>query len=128
MAFSRKISLAGFGLLTTLGLGAGCQTNAGNGALIGGAAGAGLGAVVGHRSHGNTAGGAIVGGALGAITGAIVGSEVDRQQDRDRYYDGRDRYYDDRYYSRPGYVYEYRVWRDYGPYGPGYYTIREYRY
>jgi hypothetical protein len=124
MAFMRKLSLAGFGLLACLGLNTGCQTNAGNGALIGGAAGAGLGAVVGHQSHGNTAGGAIVGGALGAITGAIVGSEVDRQQDRDRYYDRR--YYDDGYY-RPGYVYEYRVWRDYGPYGPGYYTVREYR-
>jgi hypothetical protein len=55
MAFMRKLSLAGFGLLACLGFATGCQTNAGSGALIGGAAGAGLGAVVGHQSHGNTA-------------------------------------------------------------------------
>jgi hypothetical protein len=54
-----------------------CQTNAGTGALVGGAAGAGLGALITHR-----AGGAVLGGAAGAITGAIVGNSIDREQDR----------------------------------------------
>src|SRR5579872_1176910 len=77
---------------TALGV-AGCASNAGNGALIGGAAGAGLGAIVGHNSHGHTAGGAVVGGLIGAATGAIVGYEIDREQAEQRYsqrydYDG----------------------------------------
>ena len=41
-----------------LGMGAGvvgCQSNAGTGVLVGGAAGAGLGAIIGHNSHGHTA-------------------------------------------------------------------------
>lgn len=70
-------------VLSVIGVGmAGCSTNAGNGALIGGAAGAGAGAIL---SHGHP-GGVIVGGALGALTGAIIGSDVDRAQARDRYY------------------------------------------
>ena len=39
---------------------AGCETKAGTGALIGGAAGAGIGAIVGKQSHGHTAGGAVI--------------------------------------------------------------------
>ena len=125
MLFQRSVLLAVLGLAGCLAS-TGCESNAGNGALIGGGAGAGLGAAIGHAGH-ETAGGAIVGGALGAVTGAIVGNEMDRQEARDRYF--RDRYYDDDdyYYRHRGYVYEYRVWRDYGPYGPGYYWVREYR-
>src|SRR5690242_18725809 len=47
----------------TLMLGvAGCADNTGNGALIGGAAGAGIGAIIGNNSHGRTAEGALIGG------------------------------------------------------------------
>lgn len=117
----------------------GCGSNAGNGALLGGAGGAGLGAIIGHQSHGHTAGGAVVGGALGAIGGALVGNEMDRAEqarrddDRYRYYDDVPRYRTRYYYDEappppPPRVYEYRVWREYGPYGPGWYTVREYRY
>lgn len=61
---------------------AGCTTpngepnNTGTGALIGGASGAGLGAMLAHREPGA---GALVGGALGAITGAIIGNSMDQQ-------------------------------------------------
>jgi len=67
----------------------GCESNAGNGALIGGATGAGIGAIVGHNSHGRTAGGALVGGAVGALAGGLIGNEADKQERRDRYYDDR---------------------------------------
>ena len=68
----------------------GCQTNTETGALVGGATGAGIGAIIGHNSHGNTAGGAIVGGAVGALTGAIVGNQIDQQQAQQR---ANDAYY-----------------------------------
>src|SRR5881392_4114691 len=63
----------------------GCETKAGTGALIGGAAGAGIGAIVGHNSHGRTGSGALIGGAIGAVGGALVGNEMDKkdkQEDR----------------------------------------------
>jgi hypothetical protein len=80
MKYLRK--LMAVGVLATAGLvGAGCATNTGTGALVGGAAGAGIGAAV-TRSPG----GALFGGAVGALTGAIVGNSVDREQAReDRY-------------------------------------------
>jgi outer membrane lipoprotein SlyB len=59
---------------------AGCQNNTENGALIGGATGAGIGAIIGHNSHGQTAAGAAIGGAVGAVTGALVGNQIDQQQ------------------------------------------------
>jgi len=117
------IGLVGLGTL-------GCETNTGNGALLGGAGGALLGAGIGGLSHRRAGEGALLGGAIGAIGGAIVGNEADKQE---RYY-GYDRY--DRGYDRPRY-YE----RDYGnEYRPGsygysrtyyeprsYYEVRTYR-
>jgi uncharacterized protein YcfJ len=61
---------------------AGCETKAGTGALIGGAAGAGIGAIAGKQSHGHTVGGALIGGAVGALGGALIGNELDKN-DRD---------------------------------------------
>jgi uncharacterized protein YcfJ len=58
---------------------AGCESKAGTGALIGGAAGAGIGAIVGHNSHGRTGSGALIGGAVGALGGALVGNEMDKK-------------------------------------------------
>jgi uncharacterized protein YcfJ len=54
-----------------------CATQAGNGALIGGATGALVGGVVGHHL-GHTEGGALIGGALGAGTGAAIGNAQDQ--------------------------------------------------
>src|SRR3954471_21112387 len=70
----------------------GCQSNAGTDALIGGAAGAGLGAAVGSHSHARGGEGALIGGAIGALGGALIGSEQDkREQERaSHYYDQRD--------------------------------------
>lgn len=56
----------------------GCNTTAReDGALLGGALGAGLGAIVGHQS-GHAGEGALIGGAAGAITGAIVGDQYEK--------------------------------------------------
>jgi hypothetical protein len=71
---------------------AGCETKAGTGALIGGAAGAGIGAIVGHNSHGRTGSGALIGGAVGALGGALIGNEMDK---KDKEEARRDRDYDD---------------------------------
>jgi uncharacterized protein YcfJ len=86
----------------TLG-GVGCESKAGTGALVGGAAGAGIGAIIGNNSHGRTGSGALIGGAIGAASGALIGNEMDKQdRRRERYYEDdrsyRDRGSDDRDY------------------------------
>jgi hypothetical protein len=53
----------------------GCESRTGTGALIGGAAGAGIGQAVGR----NTAG-TVIGGAVGAGAGALIGHESEKQQ------------------------------------------------
>jgi uncharacterized protein YcfJ len=80
---STSIALAGilsFGAL-------GCESDTGNGALIGGGIGALAGGVIGHQS-GNTTGGALIGGAVGAGTGALVGHASDEnKKDQRRSYE-----------------------------------------
>src|SRR5687768_3222467 len=78
------VAVMGVSVLT---LGGGCASHAAEGAMIGGAAGAGLGAIIGHNSHGRTAEGALIGGAVGAIGGGLIGNEADKreQYERDRY-------------------------------------------
>ena len=111
----RSALVAGMGLAAV-----GCESHAGNDALIGGAAGAGIGALVGSVSHARAGEGALIGGAIGAIGGGLVGNEQDRRehyQERayheDGYYRQRPAYYDDRYYyeQRPVVVRERRVYR-----------------
>src|SRR6476661_3999576 len=76
--------LSGLAVLA-LGAGlAGCQSQAANGALIGGATGAGVGAIIGHNSHNRTAEGALIGGAVGAVTGGLIGNEQDKADARER--------------------------------------------
>src|SRR5437763_10718794 len=68
-------------LLAGMGLGAvGCESHTGTDALVGGAAGAGIGALVGSMSHARAGEGALVGGAIGAIGGAIGGNDQDRDE------------------------------------------------
>ncbi len=54
---------------------AGCATERDNRALVGGALGAGTGAIIGAAATG-TAGGAAVGGVLGGAAGAIIGGST----------------------------------------------------
>jgi uncharacterized protein YcfJ len=75
-----KRAIASIVTLATLCAGvAGCETKAGTGALVGGAAGAGIGAIVGNNSHGRTGSGALIGGAVGALGGALIGNEMDKK-------------------------------------------------
>ncbi len=67
-------------------LAGGCTTPSGQpdrtatGALMGGALGAGTGAIIGNYAGHNTAAGAAIGGVLGLITGGIIGNAMDQQQ------------------------------------------------
>lgn len=57
----------------------GCESEAQTDALVGSAAGAGIGAIVGHQS-GRTGEGALIGGAVGGGAGYIVGSEKEKKK------------------------------------------------
>jgi len=60
----------------------GCETSpTQDGALIGGAVGAGTGAIVGHQS-GKQGEGALIGAAAGALIGALAGDRVDDRRQR----------------------------------------------
>jgi hypothetical protein len=100
MRIARRVMVGVLGI-SMLGVGFGCESHAGTGALVGGAAGAGIGAIIGHNSHGRTAEGALIGGAVGAIGGGLLGNEADKE---DRYHRDRAAYergYDEgRYYER----------------------------
>ena len=60
---------------------AGCASSpnrTAEGAVIGGAVGAGAGAIIGHQS-GETGEGAALGGLVGALAGSLLGSQVQKQ-------------------------------------------------
>ena len=57
----------------------GC-TGAQKGALVGGAVGAGTGALIGHHHHYGSGTGALVGAGIGALTGALVGDFADHYE------------------------------------------------
>lgn len=60
----------------------GCQTTAAqDGAVLGGALGAGLGAIVGNQS-GHAGEGALIGAAAGALSGAVIGDAVGKPAPR----------------------------------------------
>ena len=60
---------------------AGCESDAQTGALLGTAAGAGLGAIIGNQS-GNAGAGALIGGAAGAGGGYLLGNESDKKKEK----------------------------------------------
>lgn len=102
---------------------AGCNTTpTQDGAILGGALGAGTGAIIGHQS-GHQGEGALIGAGVGAITGALVGDQVDER--RKRQYPQNQKtvaqptrtqngHYDIRIVRTPsGETYEERVWVPY---------------
>ncbi len=59
-------------------LAAGCHTTpVQDGAVVGGALGAGTGAILGHQV-GKGGEGALIGAGIGALTGALVGDQIDK--------------------------------------------------
>lgn len=98
---------------------AGCNTTpTQDGAVVGGALGAGAGAIIGNQS-GHTGEGALIGAAAGALTGAIVGDQVDERRQRRHQQNPppvrtQNGHYDVRIVRTPsGETYEERVWVPY---------------
>lgn len=77
---SIKLAILGLAFATSAMLFQGCAsaTKTQKGAVIGGAAGGTIGAIIGKKA-GNTAVGAIIGGAIGGTAGAYIGKRMDRQ-------------------------------------------------
>jgi hypothetical protein len=131
---SKKLILAALAAAVSFGS-IGCASRTGEGALLGGAGGAAVGAGIGSLSHGRAGEGALLGAALGAIAGGAIGDSQDREEReyrsdrREVYREPRPRYvrreyYDDyaprrpyRSYGRPDGYYEYRSYRTYDRYG-----------
>ena len=96
----RNISVCGIVLTIVFTVGCvGLGPNTQEGALVGGAAGAVAGAIIGHnRDDGKTLEGAILGGALGAIAGGVWGNRIDHETGL--IYDPEGREYSSRVYRR----------------------------
>ena len=110
-----KTLLAG-GLLLSLSA---CANDAQTGALLGGAGGAGLGAIIGNQHHGRSGEGALIGGAVGALGGYVVGNEMDKSKQR---------YRDDYRYAPPPPQYAPPPrYEQYDSYGSGGHYERNYR-
>ncbi|WP_035601030.1 glycine zipper domain-containing protein [Haloferula sp. BvORR071] len=77
-----KHSLAILSSLLIAGLATSCGPNATNGALIGGAVGAGAGAIIGNQNHGHNGEGALIGAATGAAIGGAIGNQKDQENQR----------------------------------------------
>ncbi|QVL30877.1 hypothetical protein KIH39_18755 [Telmatocola sphagniphila] len=71
--------LALFAVVAMGSTGCSSLSNTGNGALIGGGAGAGLGAAIGSAS-GHTGAGALIGGITGAAAGGLIGNDMDQKE------------------------------------------------
>ena len=91
---------------------AGCETTpTQQGAVIGGALGAGAGAIIGNQSgHGGE--GALIGAAGGALAGAVAGDQVDEARKKKGEAEPVQRgHYETRIVTKPnGETYEERVW------------------
>ena len=70
---NEKISALSLALGAAVSLSA-CETPQQQNALVGGALGAGTGALIGSAVSGGSAGGALAGAAIGAGSGALIGS------------------------------------------------------
>jgi hypothetical protein len=78
LALVAGVALVGCGTAGSFG-----DSSATRSALLGSAAGAGLGAIIGHQS-GETGEGAAIGAGVGAVGGYLIGNEQDKSQQRQR--------------------------------------------
>lgn len=76
----RKIKMSLATILSVILISTGCASwnKTQKGAVVGTAAGGGMGAVIG-RASGNTALGTIIGAAVGGAAGAVIGNQMDKQ-------------------------------------------------
>ena len=75
-----KLLLTSFAALGLIFFNTSCGPGAKRGAVIGGLAGAGAGAIIGHQS-GRGLEGAAIGGAVGAGSGALLGGARDDERE-----------------------------------------------
>jgi hypothetical protein len=69
------------------------------GVIVGGLAGAAIGAAIGDKGNNETTG-ALIGGAIGAVAGGTIGNQKDQRLEHDRlYHSGRDDYSGHDYHS-----------------------------
>lgn len=61
------------------------MNNTEKGAVIGGASGAGIGAIVGHQFGKQSGAGALIGGLVGTAGGALAGNAKDQRERADKY-------------------------------------------
>lgn len=66
------------------------RSQTGEGAVLGGVAGAVIGGIIGHQNH-ETPEGALIGGAVGAVAGGVFGKQKE-QQNQIRYYEQQQAY------------------------------------
>ena len=79
----QKIVLTAIAALGLITFNTSCGPGAKRGAVIGGLAGAGAGAIIGHQS-GRGLEGAAIGGAVGAGSGALIGGARDDEREIQR--------------------------------------------
>lgn len=80
---SRSFTAAAVALAVAFTFVVGCNTTpTQEGAIAGGAIGAGAGAIIGNQVKGQSGEGALIGAGIGAITGALIGDQVDERRDR----------------------------------------------
>jgi outer membrane protein OmpA-like peptidoglycan-associated protein len=81
----RKMKMSLGVILSVILISSGCASwsKTQKGAVVGTAAGGGMGAVIGKAS-GNTALGAIIGAAVGGTAGAVIGNQMDKQAEEIR--------------------------------------------
>jgi uncharacterized protein YcfJ len=77
-SMTKKMIALALAFATAVSLSA-CQTPQQQNAVVGGALGAGTGALVGSAVSGGSAGGTLAGAAIGAGTGALIGSAATPQ-------------------------------------------------
>ena len=75
---------AAYALMAVSIVGCANMNNTEKGAALGGAGGAGLGAIIGHQV-GHKGAGALIGGATGALLGGSMGKAKDNEEERDMY-------------------------------------------
>ncbi|HEY0009303.1 MAG TPA: glycine zipper domain-containing protein [Tepidisphaeraceae bacterium] len=99
----RAIRRATLPLLLTAAALFGCESKAGNGALLGAAGGALVGGIIGNNTgSGHTGTGMLIGAGVGAVGGGLIGNsmdENDRREEERRYTTDYDRNFD-RYGNR----------------------------
>lgn len=126
MSFSFRFGLASIAVsMIAMHCEVRAQEGTRNGALLGGAAGAVIGGIIGNNKNDQTAEGALIGGAVGAVTGGLIGRHRDQVAEQQRAAYAQTYPYGYRTYPAPRTYYPNTYPQPHRPtvYGPGQPTI-----